>query len=542
MSKIILINCPPWGVVMPPLGIAYLSAYLRAKGIDTVVNDLNLILYQQADKLEKAYWNLDAINKISPIDIAQNLFFSFKQSINEYIKSLADSKIIGFSANNMISAAFCGIFGAKIKQFYADKIIIVGGPGVYHSWDRNIADKTGIDFFVIGEGEEAFFQLVKVFIDNQCTKLSTAIPGVLSAGKLFSPRRVFIKDINSLPFPTFKEFDLKAYNPNSNYHPLPMLLSRGCINRCSYCVDWYMCWPFRTRKKESVIAEIKHHLDTYGVNNIEFNDLLCNGNLPHIESLCESISAENFGINWISYAAIRKSMSDRLMQKMKQSGCNSLCYGVESGSDFVLKRMNKNYTKKDAANVLKMTHNAGILTRINIIVGFPGETNDDFQQTLDFIYENKNYISEVTNVSAFVFMPGSDLGIYPHKFGIRFLNSNLWTDEYGLSQKQRIQRVDIVCKLIKEIGIKNLIINCQEDIVNPSDKKEDIIKIASVENITIINEHIILQNFESLKLYKRPKVYRKTAAVLFLFIFSLLINFYLQFLKKNRKSIIFPGT
>ena len=178
------------------------------------------------------------------------------------------------------------------------------------------------------------------------------------------------------------------------------------------------------RNPEDVITEIQYHIRNYGISHIEFNDLLCNGNLVGLEKLCDLMIKAKIQVKWISYAAIRKNMTKELLDKMKQAGCNSLCYGIESGSNRILKRMNKHYTKQEAQRLLRDTHNAGINTSLNIIAGFPGETEDDFEQTLDFLRENKQFIHQVTNVSAFVLMPGADLSIYPHRFGIRFIDSN----------------------------------------------------------------------------------------------------------------------
>ena len=548
MSKTVLINCPPWGVVMPPLGIAYLSAYLKSKGKDVQVLDLNLKLYSKANDNQRVFWELDTINKVAPAEIAKNLYENFKKEIYLFIEKLKPFYIVGFSANNLISTTFAGIIAGMIKEKYNDKVIILGGPGCFHSWDRKAVPKGAVDFFVIGEGEEVLEKFIDYFSNaGHVSSPDLKIPGLLYNNSLkkkkFYPA-VSVKNLDIIPFPDFKEFDLSRYNKDQKYRPLPMLMSRGCINRCSYCIDWYMCSNFRVRKPERVIEEIKHHVKSYGTTHIEFNDLLCNGNLAHLKRVCELIIAAKMDIRWISYAAIRKNMSDSLLRKIKESGCNSLCYGIESGSDAVLKRMNKHYNRKDAADLIRRTYNAGIEVRMNIIVGFPGESEHDFEQTLEFVRENRNYITQVTNVSSFVLMPGSDLAVYPHRFGITYkeeTDPGSWIDDLGLTQDIRNKRVSRTCRLLGTLNIRNLIVNYQK---NPCKDSEPLIANDAAKSRKEKTAEKQMQ--AEWKIQRAEKTGQKSvfqkSVLFFLFVFSLIMDWYLLVLKKLRHSIIFPGS
>jgi hypothetical protein len=147
---------------------------------------------------------------------------------------------------------------------------------------------------------------------------------------------------------------------------------------------------------------------------------------------------------------------------------------MESGSDRTLKRMNKFYTSEDAEKVIKATHEAGIQAAINIIVGFPGETQEDFRQTLSFIKRNKDYISEITNVSSFVIMPASKIGKHPQDYGIKIpplhKDLNFYTDENELDLSGRLRRVRETIFVISTLQIRNVIVN-QPGIKNYDNKK-----------------------------------------------------------------------
>ncbi len=526
---------------MPPLGIAYLATYLKSKGKEVEVYDLNLELHQNADSASRVFWELDTINRMAPADIAHNLCRSFEKDIGLFLKRVKPFSMIAFSANNLISTTFAGIIAEKIKAADPEKIIVVGGPGCFHSWDRKSVPKDAVDFFVIGEGEEVLNELI-----DSCGSLPRAglsdikLPGVLNnngKNEKFIPAAC-IRDLNTVPFPDFSEFDLAQYNPGAAYRPLPLLMSRGCINRCSYCIDWYMCANFRVRKPEDIVAEIEHHIRTYGITHIEFNDLLCNGNLRHLEKFCDLVCERKIDIRWISYAAIRRNMSDELLYKIKKSGCNSLCFGIESGSDTVLKRMNKHYCAADAADLIRRTHAAGIEVRMNIIVGFPGETEEDFRRTLEFVRQNRSYIAQVTNVSSFVLMPGSDLAVYPHRFGIRYLDENdpgSWTDELGLTQETRNQRVRKTCALLEELKIRNLIVNASP----PAAGREGKTLLPAVPAAAIAG--MPETGKQPAGKFARKNRLGKLLVLSLLFVLSLGGDLYLSLIKKLRGSVIFPG-
>jgi len=88
-------------------------------------------------------------------------------------------------------------------------------------------------------------------------------------------------------------------------------------------------------------------------------------------------------------------MDAALLNKMKQAGFHTLNFGMESGSDRVLKAMHKLYTSAEAEKVIRDAASAGIHVVLNFVVGFPGEEQEDFKQTLDFIKRNKDFIANV---------------------------------------------------------------------------------------------------------------------------------------------------
>jgi len=422
-AKIALVMVPPWQTKMPPLGLAYLSSFLRSNGIKTRVIDLNVKLYNKSQAQRKYFWDISTINNLSAAELGQNFCVEFREEINNFINEIIDSKIRIIGLSTTIASINVAIYIAhQIKARDASRLVILGGPGVF--WDSlEIDPHRLVDVFVIGEGELTLLEIIKLFEKNKNISDLIGVPATIVCFKnkyhSFNTLNT-IKNLDQIPMVDFSEFDLKEYNDGTGNRPLPIIISRGCINRCSFCIDHKMNGSFRIRSPEKVIEELKYYNRELGVSNFEFNDLLCNGNLRQLENICDSIVKEGLKITWGSYAVVRKDMSASLLKKLKNSGCVRLCYGIESASDVVLKKMNKTFSSEIAQQVIRDTHNSGIQTAMNIIIGHPGETEGEFKQTYDFLIRNREFIDEITNVSTCFLMKETDLIKNLDKFGIYF--------------------------------------------------------------------------------------------------------------------------
>ncbi|MFC1709629.1 radical SAM protein [Candidatus Omnitrophota bacterium] len=421
-EDLLLVVSPPWQTKMVPLGLAYLSQYLKSKGVKVKSIDLNVNLFKEASGQNKYFWGIDSIKRFSPSDFTERFIKNFGDELGDFVNRVCDSKvkIVGFSTT-IASAGVAVYLAHQIKRRDPSKITILGGPGCYWNTDQ-IDPERIVDVFVVGEGEKPLLEIVKRLKDNNSLSSLSGIQGTLVCRDKeylsFLPPDP-IMNLNEIPTPDFCDFNLEDYGEGI-YKPLPILISRGCINRCTFCIDHKMNFPFRIRDPKKVFEEIKFYLERYGVRNFEFNDLLCNGNIKQLGEICDLIIKNNLNINWTSYAAIREGMSLELCKKMKESGCRWLCYGMESASDVVLKRMKKRYNAKLAEEVIRNTHNAGIEATINIILGHPGESNREFKKTCRFLKNNREYISSVVNVSTCFIMVNTDLMENLDKFGVYF--------------------------------------------------------------------------------------------------------------------------
>jgi radical SAM superfamily enzyme YgiQ (UPF0313 family) len=141
---------------------------------------------------------------------------------------------------------------------------------------------------------------------------------------------------------------------------------------------------------------------------IYLNDSLINGNIKEFEKFCDLVITQEININWGGHTLIRKEMDSRLISKMKRAGAQRLNFGIESGSDKVLKLMRKSFDCNLALRVLKDIRNAGISFSVNLIIGHPGETYKEFNETVAFFCKLQK-LTDCIHINPCLVLKGSSL-------------------------------------------------------------------------------------------------------------------------------------
>lgn len=458
--ELALIMCPQWGVNMPYAGFGYISSYLESKSVPHLVYDMNIKLFWDAPEKDRALWDFDKHRYWVDEQICPKIFNKFRKLILSYIEELIHIKtpILAFSlnaGNKIMTREILKIIRKKAPE----KIIIVGGPACFREQERNFLAKELVDYFVVGEGEITLYELLQQLRHGRSC---CSVPGVIDIknNAEFIPRPP-IKNLSHIPFPTYKGFDLAKYTERI----IPLIFSRGCVAQCSFCDSWVLSPKYRSRDAESVFKELKYHVEINKRNTFAFNDLAINWDLKNLEKFCDLVIESRIKIGWYASATVRDGMTQELFNKIKASGNSRegaekiygfeggfLTFGIESGSDRVLNLMKKVSDSSTAACVLLRSKKAGIRTLINIIAGFPGETEEDFQQTIDFILKNRDSIDYVSNLLPCFIPEGTDLYNNPRNYGIipdSVSQQYKWRDNSGndfLLRKDRVNRLTEIFK------------------------------------------------------------------------------------------------
>lgn len=175
-----------------------------------------------------------------------------------------------------------------------------------------------------------------------------------------------------------------------------------------------------------------------GLGHVDFLDLVFNGNMDSVVEFCELSIKSQLGIFWTANMIIRPEMNWDVIRKMKDSGCKHVIFGIESGSQRVLDLMKKHYRLQDADRIIQWMYKAGIPVTCNFMFGFPGETEEDFQKTLDFIKRNAGFLKRVypsrtycgIEESSYLYNHLEEFGIKPNPDNYLYWDSADGTNTY----------------------------------------------------------------------------------------------------------------
>ena len=393
--NIVLALCPSWDISMPNLSLASLYSYIKKLECNVVIKDLNVDLYSKVNSDQKKYWN--GVNACHWW--VENLFrkieFIQEDLINNIAKSiLAETPDLICFTLYSTNIFFTFQLMRNIKRIKPDALICIGGPGAFYIYkNKYFVGVDSFDYLVLGEGENTLFQLIR---NLQSRNLTHNIPGLLFRNKnnelIGNPQIMLIKSLDLLPYPDFSQFQFERY-ANKN---LPLSWSRGCVNNCHFCFEIsFWCNSFRTKSVNYRINEIKHYIENYEARHFQINDSLINPNYPLMNDFLTKMIDNKLGITWHGMACAHKKMTAEFISKMREAGCVNIMFGLESASAKVLKLMNKASDPDLNSFVIKNSFYAGIKPSISLIVGYPGEEECDFQETIEFVKRHAKYLSFV---------------------------------------------------------------------------------------------------------------------------------------------------
>jgi radical SAM superfamily enzyme YgiQ (UPF0313 family) len=252
--------------------------------------------------------------------------------------------------------------------------------------------------------EKEIGQLVEIrgisFFDNKRKKIVS------------TKRRETIRDLDSLPFPKHELYMDKRY---TFYFPMMikekmrigfMITSRGCPYSCIFCSPALRVSygkEYRERTEKNIVDEIEFLISKFKVNAIYFQDDNFTYDKKRVEKICDEIIKRKVDITWSAQGRVDQ-ISKGMVKKMKKAGCSSLSFGIESGSERILKILKKGITKNQVKKAFKILKEEGILTHGDFLIGNPTETYSEMEKTLEFA---KELNPDILQVCIFTPYPGS---------------------------------------------------------------------------------------------------------------------------------------
>jgi radical SAM superfamily enzyme YgiQ (UPF0313 family) len=211
-----------------------------------------------------------------------------------------------------------------------------------------------------------------------------------------------------LPMYKYRAHNWHCFGDIDNRQPYGVLYtSMGCPYNCSFCcINAIFGKPgIRFRSPEYIMNELDFLVQNYGIKNIKIIDEMFAINEQRVSQLCDLIIERKYDLNMWAYARVN-TVTSKMLDKMKQAGINWIGYGFESGSERVLKSINKDYEFNKVLNIVEMTRSAGIYIGANFIFGLPEDNLQSMNETLDLAI---NLNTEWANFYYAIAYPGSKL-------------------------------------------------------------------------------------------------------------------------------------
>jgi radical SAM superfamily enzyme YgiQ (UPF0313 family) len=196
--------------------------------------------------------------------------------------------------------------------------------------------------------------------------------------------RPFIPDLDDVPLPMHQLLPLDTYRLPLIKGPYAFVVpSRGCPAGCKYCIKHVSYnYSVRLRSAKNIMAEL-WSLKRLGINNVMLYADLFTVNRDQVMSLCQAMIDEKIDMKWMCNSRV-DYVDEEMLSMMGKAGCHMISWGIESGSEEVLKRARKGASPAKAAQALRWARNAGIKNFGYFIIGLPGETEETIQQTITF--------------------------------------------------------------------------------------------------------------------------------------------------------------
>lgn len=369
----------------PSLAIAHIEGYLKDNNYDVEVVDLELALLK-----DKALYNHFASMNNLDMDILMQLKDRVTDTLLTNLK-IGRYDVLGFSINCVEEAKFLIHIMSSIKRLFPAVKIVAGGTSPFRYQFRKYLGKV-IDYIVVGRGEEAFADIIDgkknipgaIYHDGHIVDNSSKG----AADNLYTQRLFFRKSY-------VDEYRLYANMISGLNNPfpaavIPYYFSKGCIFNCAFCIESSSnC--FSHKKVDDIVKDIKLLKEMTGSRYFAFMDNNLAFSKDFLDEFCSKI--KEMDILWMVSIKASSWLTQETFYSMRHAGCIYLDFGLETASDRLLHKVNKGHTSNDVEDCIIASDKAGIWNCVNIIVGIPGESDEDFLSTKKFMVKNDTYVN-----------------------------------------------------------------------------------------------------------------------------------------------------
>ena len=333
--------------------------------------------------------------------------------ISAYIKErVPDIEVVGID----FAIDYIDYDGNYLKRIPLDcNVYGVTGFSAQHKWMREISyylQDQGASPLVFGGGAHA----------SACPSEVAGIglipiqgDGEIPFARLLGAERAWYNDLDELPIPDRELFGMKNYHRTllgeDAFHIVTL---RGCPYSCHFCHKSSVGTKVRFRSIENVMNEIDYLIDRYGTRAFVIYDDIFTLNRNRCFEFCKQFKMRN--LIWRAWSRA-DLIDEELLEAMIDGGLQSITFGIESGSNKILRNINKRTTREKNQKALVMCKKMGIPVRCSLMFGNPGENWATINETIDLIKETQ---PDEWNLAVLAPVPGSEFWEHPEKHGLKF--------------------------------------------------------------------------------------------------------------------------
>ncbi len=332
----------------PPLGVTYVAAAFEAAGADVRIFDYIVSEYS-AEKL--------------------------KAQLDQFRPHVVGSTSVTL---NFPGAAEI-VRTAKLHR--PSLVTVMGGPHVSFDAAATLARYPEIDLIVRGEGERTIGELMAREMNPAAWEAIRGLSFRRDGRIVATDDQPFIEDLDTLPLPARHLLPLSRYRALG--YPISIITSRGCPYSCIFCLGRRMVGKrVRQRSAPLVVDEIEQIL-AYGIDRINVADDLFVSHSGKVKEVCDEILRRSLRFTWSAFARVN-TVDRKTLSLMREAGCDSVSFGVESGNPDMLRRIGKGITREQVREAVSLCREAGIIAHTSFIAGLPGETTETLRETGEF--------------------------------------------------------------------------------------------------------------------------------------------------------------
>lgn len=370
---------------MPPMGLMCLASYLRTYG------NHEIEIFDARKKESKPNEIADIIRKTKPDAVG---ITSFSMEYKEAHQVAAMSKEIS----------------PQIP-------VVIGGPYPTSSTD-NVMEDENVDIAVNGEGEKSCLKLFNALERNNDLDGINGIAFRRNGTIIKTGPVEYIEDLDEIPFPAWDLIEVETYFKDNqlsrkamNQHQwkkrvMQIITTRGCPYKCAYCHNLFGK-RLRSHSVEKVIEELKLYKEKYRVQEVEILDDIFNLDLNRAKTIFRRIIEEKLDLKFSFPNGLRSDRFDEeFLDLMKEAGVYRLVFAIESGTPRIQKLIKKNVKLDVAKSNIELAAKRGFSVGGFFMLGFPGETEEELSNTIEFGLKSKLGTATVQIVTPF---PGTEL-------------------------------------------------------------------------------------------------------------------------------------